>query len=218
MVVEQGLDPKSTANLFTNSVCIGEKKVNNEDCFVLKLEAKPSELRARSSTNVEMIRHAMWGYFSQRTGLLVQLEDSHLIRIKPHSANDAVYWESTMTSLIQDYRDVDGINIAHAGKTLVSLFRFGEGPETHSRTRMEEEWQIEEVDFNIKGLSFDCFLPPSDLKKDQERGESAEGGLVARIAKLPYKIRSASFRISSSRIAAIDLDDSCISEESDDDL
>ncbi|KAL0317135.1 UNVERIFIED_CONTAM: hypothetical protein Sangu_2127800 [Sesamum angustifolium] len=38
----QGLDPRSTANLFSNSVCIGEKTVNSEDCFVLKLEADPS--------------------------------------------------------------------------------------------------------------------------------------------------------------------------------
>ena len=30
-------------------------------------------------------------------------------------------------------------------------------------------WEIEEVDFNIKGLSMDCFLPPSDLKKEEER-------------------------------------------------
>ncbi|KAL7229040.1 hypothetical protein ACSBR2_007690 [Camellia fascicularis] len=45
----QGLDPRSTANLFSNSVCIGEKTINDEDCFVLKLEAEPSALRARST-------------------------------------------------------------------------------------------------------------------------------------------------------------------------
>lgn len=121
-----------------------------------------------------------------------------------------------MESLIQDYRTVDGIQIAHTGKTKVSLFRFGEGPETRTRTRMEEVWQVEEVDFNIKGLSIDCFLPPSDLKREQEEAGQCGGGVAAN-AKLPYKIRSASFRISASKVAAVNLDDSCTSE-SDEDL
>lgn len=163
----QGLDPKSVANLFSKSICIGEKTVNDEDCFVLKLEAEPSTLKARSSSKVEVMRHTMWGYFSQRTGLLFQLEDTHLLRIKA-PGND-VFWETTMESLILDYRTIDGVNIAHAGRTSVSLFRFGENSsEGHTRTRMEEVWTIEEVDFNIKGLSADCFLPPSDLKKEEE--------------------------------------------------
>ncbi|XP_028796780.1 uncharacterized protein LOC114752224 [Neltuma alba] len=211
----QGLDPRSTANLFMNSICIGEKTVNSEDCFILKMEAESSALRARSSSNVEIIRHTMWGYFSQRTGLLVQLEDSHLLRIKS-SGNDGIFWETTMESVIQDYRNVDGIKIAHAGKSCVSLFRFGEGPESHSRTRMEEAWEIEEVDFNIKGLSMDCFLPPSDLKKEEGKGEP-DCGVVQSNPKLPFKIRSASFRISTSKVAAINVDDSSPSD-SDDDL
>lgn len=163
----QGLDPRSTANLFSNSICIGEKTINDEDCFVLKLEAEASTLRARSSSNVEIIRHTVWGCFSQRTGLLLQLEDSHLLKIKAQQ-NDDVLWETTIQSLIQDYRTVDGVNIAHSGRTSVSLFRFGENSETHTRTRMEEIWGIEEVDFNIKGLSTDCFLPPADLKREDE--------------------------------------------------
>ncbi|KAF7833365.1 uncharacterized protein G2W53_015698 [Senna tora] len=145
---EQGLDPRSTTNLFTNSICIGERRVKNEDCFVLKLEAEATSLRARSSNNVEIIRHTMWGYFSQRTGLLVQLEDSHMRRIKgttTSSGNDGVYWETSMESVIEEYRNVDGISIAHKGKSWVSLFRFGEGPGAHSRTRMEEAWEIEEL-------------------------------------------------------------------------
>ncbi|XP_058787566.1 uncharacterized protein LOC131661921 [Vicia villosa] len=216
----QGLDPRSTANLFSSAVCIGEKTVNKEDCFILKLEAESSTLRARSNSNVEIVRHTVWGYFSQRTGLLVQLEDSHLLKLKS-SQTDCIYWETNMESLIQDYRTVDGIQIAHAGKTKVTLFRFGEGPETRSRTRMEEVWQVEEVDFNIKGLSIDCFLPPSDLKREQEEetGQYGGGGVVASTnAKLPYKIRSASFRISASKVAAVNLDDSCTTSESDEDL
>ncbi|XP_073297633.1 uncharacterized protein [Primulina huaijiensis] len=162
----QGLDPRSTANLFSNSICVGEKTVNNEDCFMLKLEADPSTLKARSSNNVEIIRHTVWGCFSQKTGLLVQLQDSHLLRI--NDPKNDVFWETTMESSIQDYRTIDGINIAHGGRTSVSLFSFGENSESHTRTRMEEVWSVEEVDFNIMGLSIDCFLPPADLKKEDE--------------------------------------------------
>ncbi|KAK7387430.1 hypothetical protein VNO78_28236 [Psophocarpus tetragonolobus] len=214
----QGLDPRSTANLFSKCICIGEKTVKNEECFILKVEAESSTLRARSNSNVEIVRHTVWGYFSQRTGLLVQLEDSHLLKLKSQE-NESIYWETNMESQIQDYRTVDGIQIAHAGKTWVSLFRFGGGPETHSRTRMEEVWQVEEVDFNIKGLSIDCFLPPSDLKREEEDQQcSCSAAVVAsNNAKLPYKIRSASFRISASKVAALNLDDLC-SSDSDQDL
>ncbi|XVF24010.1 hypothetical protein REPUB_Repub13aG0089900 [Reevesia pubescens] len=205
----QGLDPRSTANLFSNSVCVGEKTINDEDCFILKLEAEPSTLRARSSSNVEIIRHTVWGYFSQRTGLLLQLEDSHLLRIKT-PGNDSIFWETTMESWIQDYKTIDGINIGHAGKTWVSLFRFGENSESHSRTRMEEVWTIEEVDFNIKGLSMDCFLPPGDLKKEEEEGF----GIVSSNVRLPFKLRNGSTRVSASKIVAINVDE--CDESSDD--
>ncbi|KAL6291035.1 hypothetical protein ACE6H2_008545 [Prunus campanulata] len=204
----QGLDPRSTANLFSNAVCVGEKAINDEDCFILKLEADPSTLRARSSNNVEIIRHSVWGYFSQRTGLLVQLEDSHLLKIKPSSGTDSgIFWETTMESYVRDYRTVDGINIAHGGRTSVSLFRFGESSETHSRTRMEEVWEIEEVDFNIKGLSMDCFLPPGDLKKEEEEAKcGANAMVISAHSKMPFKIRSASWRISASKVVAFDDD------------
>ncbi|CAA3009712.1 Hypothetical predicted protein [Olea europaea subsp. europaea] len=202
----QGIDPRSTANLFSNSICIGEKTINDEDCFILKLEAEPSTLKARSSSNVEIIRHTVWGCFSQRTGLLVQLEDSHLLRIKVPGNND-VFWETTMESLIQDYRTIDGVNIAHAGRTLVSLFRFGENSEGHNRTRMEEVWNIEEVDFNIKGLSMDCFLPPADLKKEDEGCGVITGCDLTK--NEPLKILSNSSRVSSTpkcakKVVAID--------------
>ncbi|KAG6578435.1 hypothetical protein SDJN03_22883, partial [Cucurbita argyrosperma subsp. sororia] len=214
----QGLDPKSTATLFSNSTCIGEKTMNGEDCFILKLEAESSVLRARSSSGVEIIRHTVWGYFSQRTGLLVHLEDSHLLRIKTGggSRNDNVFWETTMESTIQDYRTIDGVNIAHAGKTTVSLSRFGDGAEGHSKTKMEEIWKIEEVDFNIKGLSMEFFLPPSDLKKEEE-----EIGVIASDEKFPLTMRrrsaGAGSRIYLSRVAAVDDDESEGSSRSDED-
>ncbi|CAN6338107.1 unnamed protein product [Urochloa humidicola] len=177
----QGLDPKSTANLFSTATWVGEKCVDGDDCFVLRVDAEPSALRARSGADVEVVRHAVWGYFSQRTGLLVRLEDSHLLRIRVHAgeAAETAYWETSMETSIGDYRAVDGINVAHAGRTVVSLSRFGggagdedgsdadaaaaRGGKIRTCTCMEETWSIEEVDFNIMGLSTECFLPPRDM-------------------------------------------------------
>lgn len=169
--------------------------MNAEDCFVLKLETEPSTLKARSSSNVEVMRHTVWGYFSQRTGLLLQLEDTHLLRIKA-PGND-VFWETTMESLILDYRTLDGVNIAHGGRTSVSLFRFGENSEGHTRTRMEEVWTIEEVDFNIKGLSADCFLPPSDLKNEDEVSND-----VNKNSRLGFKARTNNAKLRTARKGA----------------
>nr|GLL27980.1 uncharacterized protein LOC109147716 [Ipomoea trifida] len=205
----QGLDPKSTADLFSNSICTGEKTVNGEDCFVLKLEAEHCALRSRSRGNVEIIRHTVWGYFSQKTGLLVRLEDAHLLRIK--SAAGDCFWETAMESAIRDYRTVNGVNIAHAGKTSVSLFRFGGNSQGHTRTRMEEAWSIEEVDFNIMGLSGDCFLPPSDLKKeddgdDEEKcGYAVKNGVTGKL-RLGMKIRDFGAGKGVSKIVAIEED------------
>ncbi|CAK9138766.1 unnamed protein product [Ilex paraguariensis] len=202
----QGLDPRSTAILFSNSICIGEKTINNEDCFALKLEAESSTLRARSSSNAEILRHTVWGYFSQRTGLLVKLEDTHLINIKV-PGNNSVFWETTMESLIQDYRILDGINIAHAGSTSVSLVRSGENSESHSSTQMEEDWTIEEVDFNIKGLSMDCFLPPGDLKKEEEGCGAVNSNVTTSNARLPFKVRATSSRLGVAKVVAVEEDD-----------
>ncbi|PON97349.1 hypothetical protein TorRG33x02_068160, partial [Trema orientale] len=88
--------------------------------------------------------------------------------------------------------------------TSVTLFRFGKNLTSHSRTRMDEVWAIEEVDFNIKGLSMDCFLPPGHLKKEEEGCGLVTGSTNP---KLPFKIRSASFKISASKVAAIDWDE-----------
>ncbi|PSS31470.1 Tyrosinase-like protein [Actinidia chinensis var. chinensis] len=159
----QGLDPRSTASMFTNARCIGEKKIDREDCFILKLCADPHTLKARSEGPAEIIRHVVFGYFSQKTGLLVHLEDSHLTRIQTNGG-DAVYWETTINSFLDDYRPVEGIMVAHSGRSVVTLFRFGETAMSHTKTRMEEEWTIEEVAFNVPGLSVDCFIPPAELR------------------------------------------------------
>ncbi|EPS64695.1 hypothetical protein M569_10083 [Genlisea aurea] len=171
----QGLDPRTTANMFMDARCTGEKRVNGEDCFILKLCADQNTLKARSEGPAEIIRHVLFGYFSQKTGLLVHLEDSHLTRIQ-NNGGDAVYWETTINSFIEDYRPVDGIMIAHSGRSVVTLFRFGETAMSHSKTRMEEAWTIEEVAFNVQGLSMDCFIPPAELHKDRIIRSSTSSG------------------------------------------
>ncbi|KAL1193411.1 hypothetical protein V5N11_030034 [Cardamine amara subsp. amara] len=159
----QGLDPRTTATMFAESKCVGEKKVNGEDCFILKLCTDPETLKARSEGPAEIVRHILFGYFSQRTGVLAQIEDSQLTRIQANGG-DSVYWETTINSSLDDYKQVEGIMIAHSGRSVVTLFRFGEVAMSHTRTKMEERWTIEEVAFNVPGLSLDCFIPPADLR------------------------------------------------------
>ncbi|KAE8681225.1 hypothetical protein F3Y22_tig00111338pilonHSYRG00406 [Hibiscus syriacus] len=188
----QGLDPRTTASMFADARCIGEKRINGEDCFILKLCTDPQTLKARSEGPAEIIRHVLFGYFNQKTGLLIQMEDSHLTRVQSNGG-DAVYWETTINSFLEDYRPVDGIMIAHSGRSVVTLFRFGEVAMSHTKTKMEEAWTIEEVAFNIPGLSIDCFIPPGDLRSrsisetselpQDERGKSTNA-LAAHRAKV----------------------------------
>jgi hypothetical protein len=175
----------TAASMFAGARCIGERKLNGEDCFILKLCADPETLRARSEGLAEIIRHVLFGYLSQKTGLLVHIEDSHLTRIQSTTGGDAVYWETTISSFIEDYRPVEGIMIAHSGRSAVTLFRFGEVAMSHTKTRMEEAWSIEEVAFNVPGLSMDCFIPPTDIKSgsvsetvELPHGEKSKGGLL----------------------------------------
>lgn len=163
----QGLDPWTTAAMFANAVCIGEKSVNGDECFILKVAADQRTLKGRSEGPAEIIRHVLFGYFSQRTGLLVQMEDSHLTRIQSNGG-EAVYWETTTNSYMDDYRPVEGVMVAHSGHSVVTLFRFGETAMSHTKTRMEEAWTIEEVAFNVPGLSVECFIPPAELRSAEE--------------------------------------------------
>ncbi|XP_021824131.1 uncharacterized protein LOC110765340 [Prunus avium] len=160
----QGLDPRATANLFADAMCIGEKIINDDDCFILKLDTSPAIREAQSGPNYEIIHHTIWGYFSQRSGLLVQFEDSRLLRMTNKADDTDVFWETSAESVIQDYKYVDSVNIAHSGRTRVKVFRYGERSANHKR-EMEETWKIEEVDFNIWGLTMESFLPPGDIKK-----------------------------------------------------
>ncbi|KAH7352927.1 hypothetical protein KP509_19G070100 [Ceratopteris richardii] len=158
----QGLDPMTTASIFVNAHCVGEKKINGEDCFVLKVSADQATLNDRSDGPAEIIRHVLFGYFSQKTGWLVHLEDSHLTRIHA-TGSEAIYWETTIESSMRDYREVDGVYLAHSGHSIVTLYRFGDDPANHTRTRMEEVWNIEEVAFNVPGLSPEVFIPPAEV-------------------------------------------------------
>ncbi|XP_031270707.1 uncharacterized protein LOC116129086 [Pistacia vera] len=189
----QGLDPRTTASMFIDARCIGEKKINGEDCFILKLCADPVTLKARSEGPAEIIRHVLFGYFSQKTGLLIHLEDSHLTRIQ-NNGGDAVYWETTINSYLDDYRPVEGIMIAHSGRSIVTLFRFGDTAMSHTRTRMEEAWAIEEVAFNVPGLSMDCFIPPAELRFSSvsETCELTQGQRVKNaVAAAAYRVKVA---------------------------
>lgn len=172
MFVIQGLDPRSTADLFSDAVWVGEKTISGQDCFILQVDTKTDSLHARSSSQAEVVKHTMWGYFSQKTGLLIQIEDSHLLKIPGDTDTESVFWETNMESSLSDYRTIEGVNIAHSGRTSASLLRFGGTGANEGRGRtkslMEETWEIEEIDFNIVGLSNECFLPPADLKEPQE--------------------------------------------------
>ena len=167
-ISHQGLDPKSTASLFAKAQCLGEKRIGDDDCFVLKVSADRAAVMERSEGHAEVIRHALYGYFCQKSGLLIYLEDSHLTRVEsPPAADEAsaetVYWETTIGSSIGDYRDVDGVMIAHHGRSIATIFRCSELSMQYTRTRMEELWSIDDAVFNVPGLSADSFLPPADI-------------------------------------------------------
>ncbi|CAL1409351.1 unnamed protein product [Linum trigynum] len=179
----QGLNPKSTGRVFAGAEWVGEQRIGEDDCFVLKVAAERAAVAERSEGPAEVLRHVLYGYFSQKSGLLVYLEDSHLTRVAVTGANYCcthrrinddemeveveeeryVYWETTIGSRIGDYREVEGVMIAHEGRSVATVFRFEEQSVQHSRTRMEELWRIDDVVFNVPGLSRDHFIPPSDI-------------------------------------------------------
>jgi hypothetical protein len=59
---------------------------------------------------------------------------------------------------------------------------------------MEEAWTIEEVAFNVHGLSMDCFIPPADIRCSPvsetcelprgDRGKSTVGNNRSKVAAL----------------------------------
>ena len=123
--VLQGLYPRTTTSMFVDVRCIREKKINSEDCFIIKLCVGPQTWNARSEGPTEIVRHVLFDYFNQKTGLLVHMEGSHFTRIQSNGG-DVVYWETTINSFLEDYRLVERIMVAHSGRSIMTLFRFGE--------------------------------------------------------------------------------------------
>ncbi|KAI3717953.1 hypothetical protein L1987_69905 [Smallanthus sonchifolius] len=180
----QGLDPKSTAMLFATAERLGDKKIGEEECFVLKVCASTKDLIARAygsgPIQVEVLRHVLYGYFSQKSGLLVYMEDSQLTRAMvghDHINNaksfcddqmidEVMYWETSIGSSIGDYKAVEGLMVAHQGQSVAPVFGFrdlclqDQQPYVY-RTRFEELWNIDDIAFNIHSLSADSFVPPS---------------------------------------------------------
>ena len=63
--------------------------------------------------------------------------------------------------------------------------------------RIEEAWSIEEVAFNVPGLSADCFIPPADIRS----------GSVGEACELPSQShgdRAKTGAVHPSRVAAVD--------------
>ena len=151
---------------FSVAQYMGEKEVMGMDCFVLKLSAEQIDLADRSDNTAETIKHVTFGYFSQKSGLLVYLEDSYLTRIQSPGGSPR-YWETTMGSKIEDYRTVEGVMIAHSGQTHAIITRFGDNLKSGPTIlRMEEAWMIDDFAFNVQGLSLDCFIPPQEVKNN----------------------------------------------------
>ncbi|GKD66847.1 hypothetical protein Tco_1308955, partial [Tanacetum coccineum] len=59
-----GLDSRTTTSMFADAKCVGEKKINGEDYFILKLCAESQMLKARSEGPAEIMRHVLFGYFN----------------------------------------------------------------------------------------------------------------------------------------------------------
>uniref|UniRef100_A0ACD5WIE7 Uncharacterized protein n=1 Tax=Avena sativa TaxID=4498 RepID=A0ACD5WIE7_AVESA len=172
----QGLDPAMIASIFSTAEHAGEKQVDGEDCFVLRLDVGPSTLSSWSDGTAEVIRHGLTGFFSQRSGLLARLEDSQLTRIQAPGAA-AMYWETTIASTLADYRAVDGVAVAHAGRSTAYLARFGVGVRAaRVVTRMEETWTIDDVAFDVPGLGPDAFIPPEEVRRSRFYDAMAAGG------------------------------------------
>uniref|UniRef100_A0A0E0K989 Uncharacterized protein n=1 Tax=Oryza punctata TaxID=4537 RepID=A0A0E0K989_ORYPU len=175
---QHGLDPVTIAAIFSTAEHAGEKLVDGEECFVLRLDVGPSVLSSWSDGTAEVIRHGLTGFFSQRSGLLVRLEDSQLTRIQSPGAA-AMYWETTISSSLADYRAVDGggaVCVAHAGRSTAHLARFGVGVRAaRVVTRMEESWTIDDVVFNVPGLGPDAFIPPEEVRRSRFYDAMAAG-------------------------------------------
>ncbi|KAK8962718.1 hypothetical protein KSP40_PGU014066 [Platanthera guangdongensis] len=161
----QGLDSTTIAAVFSSARHVGHKQIDEEECFVLRLEADHSRLSDQSDAAVEIIQHAMLGYFGERSGLLLHMEDSQLMRMQS-PGSQAVFWKTTISSWMKDYSPADGVMVARSGRSVVNLEQFGAAGDKNSSlsTIMEEKWTIDDVVFNVPGLSAEFFIPPRTLQ------------------------------------------------------
>ena len=93
-----------------------------------------------------------------------------MTKIQATSIEEVVLWETNIDTSVEEYRRVDGINVGHSGRTTATLFRFGEAAMSHTKTRLEEEWVIDEVAFGVLGLSSDLFIPPANIVRIDPHG------------------------------------------------
>ncbi|KAL8475979.1 hypothetical protein ACS0TY_028586 [Phlomoides rotata] len=73
-------------------------------CLELIINGSKATLEAQGGPKYEIIHHTVWGYFSQRSGLLVKLEDSRLLSVKTCKEDGDVFWETSTESVINDYK------------------------------------------------------------------------------------------------------------------
>lgn len=160
----QGLDSTTIAAVFSSARHVGHKQIDEEECFVLRLEADHYRLSDQSDATVEIIQHAMLGCFGERSGLLLHLEDSQLMRMQP-PGSQSVFWKTTISSWMKDYSPADGVMVARSGRSVVNLERFGAAGDKNSSSSaiMEEKWTIDDVVFNVPGLSAEFFIPPKAM-------------------------------------------------------
>ncbi|KAM6587742.1 hypothetical protein CsatA_010347 [Cannabis sativa] len=80
-----------------------------------------------------------------RTRLLEESVDDLKTSVGNNHGNTDGKMRQLENILREDYRSVEGIIIAHSGRSVVNLFRFGEMAMSHTKTQMEEAWTIEEL-------------------------------------------------------------------------
>ncbi|KAL4307413.1 hypothetical protein AHAS_Ahas16G0275800 [Arachis hypogaea] len=74
---------------------------------------------------------------------------------QPQETSSAYY-------ILQQYTASGGQKLQNSIRNAYAMF--GEMAMSHTKTKMEEAWTIEEVAFNVPGLSVDCFISPVDLR------------------------------------------------------
>ena len=117
-----------------------------------------------------------------------------MTKIQATSIEEVVLWETNIDTSVEEYRAVDGISVAHSGRTTATLFRFGEAAMSHTKTRLEEEWVIDEVAFGVPGLSCDLFISPLDIVRIDPHGtpgpiqQATVDGLVVTTGPIVHRV------------------------------